>query len=321
LVMYINPPYAEAGTGLGKQHKQGVSNIHSTTDKYKDKLGKAANEIFAQFLIRIYFEIPHCVIANFSKLKNLQSSNFTSFRKHFKPKLHSLFLTPASTFDNVKGDFPIGFFIWHLSITSEFEVIDADVFDKTGNYFESKRIYSYDDIKLGKINNWLRTFHDKVSKVIGIMHNNKTDFQHNVQVVITSNDNKDHTTPITANNLTQMAIYLSVRKCIQANWLNDRDQFLYPNDLWVNDQDFKNNCLTFAIFNNNIQSKYGANHWIPFTEEEVNARGKFESHFMTDFIKGKIQPEQQDGLFGGEEIKAEPMVFSPDGTSSIRCRS
>ena len=33
---------------------------------------------------------------------------------------------------------------------------------------------------------------------------------------------------------------------------------------------------------------------------------------MTDFIKGKIQPEQQNGLFGGEEQKAEPMVFSPE---------
>ena len=68
----------------------------------------------------------------------------------------------------------------------------------------------------------------------------------------------------------------------------------------------------FTLFhsNNKVTSKEGTNHWIPFTEEEVNARGKFESHCMTDFIKGKIQHEQQDGLFGTEQKKVEPMVFS-----------
>jgi hypothetical protein len=70
----------------------------------------------------------------------------------------------------------------------------------------------------------------------------------------------------------------------------------------------------FTIFNsqNKVSSINCTNHWIPFTEEEVNARGKFESHFMTDFIKGKIQSEQQDGLFGTEQKKVEPMVFSPE---------
>jgi len=38
---------------------------------------------------------------------------------------------------------------------------------------------------------------------------------------------------------------------------------------------------------NYINSADSVNHWIPFTEKEVNAREKFESNFMTDFIKGK----------------------------------
>jgi hypothetical protein len=36
-----------------------------------------------------------------------------------------------------------------------------------------------------------------------------------------------------------------------------------------------------------VQSGFGVNHWIPFTENEVNAKEKFESNFMSDFIKGK----------------------------------
>ena len=63
LVIYINPPYAEAGTGLGKLHKEGVATIHKTKEKYKQELGKGSNEIFAQFLIKIYREIPNSKIA------------------------------------------------------------------------------------------------------------------------------------------------------------------------------------------------------------------------------------------------------------------
>ncbi|MGI8811071.1 MAG: hypothetical protein ACR2IH_00900, partial [Pyrinomonadaceae bacterium] len=110
LVIYINPPYAESGdvkqrTGTGK-NKSNVSDS-KTAARYKPQIKNASKELFAQFLVRIYCEIPLCKIANFSKLKNLQSTNFKDFRKLFRAKLKKLFLVPADTFDNVKGNFPI----------------------------------------------------------------------------------------------------------------------------------------------------------------------------------------------------------------------
>ncbi len=319
LIIYINPPYAEAGTGLGKQHKEGVALNHKTIEKYKKELGKATNELFAQFLFRIYKEISACKIANFSKLKNLQSSNFKDFRHSFQAKLENIFLTPADTFDNVKGKFPIGFFVWNTDKKEEFEYIEADIYDKNGNFIGLKNIYSYSDTKKGKINDWLRKYYDKKGIIIGIMHNNKTDFQHNSQVVITSDDNKDHTTPITVKNLVEMSMYLAIRKCINATWLNDRDQFLYPNDNWQTDLEFQNDCLAFTLFDgsNNIQSKFGVNHWIPFTESEVNANEKFDSNFMTEFLQGKIKAEKQSvGLPFAEETVTEnkPKRFSNEAT-------
>ena len=85
-----------------------------TYEKYKETLGKASNELFAQFFIRIYKEIPHCKLASFSTLKYLNSSNFVKFRETFKAKFLAGFLCPADTFDNVKGQFPIGFLVWDL---------------------------------------------------------------------------------------------------------------------------------------------------------------------------------------------------------------
>ena len=98
-----------------------------------------------------------------------------------------------------------------------------------------------------------------------------------------------------SSNLLMSCIYLSVRHCIEATWLNDRDQFLCPNDGWQEDVDFQGDCLAFALFFNIIQSKYGTNHWIPFTEEEVDAKDKFESHFMSDFIRGIWQEQTKEG--------------------------
>jgi hypothetical protein len=104
---------------------------------------------------------------------------------------------------------------------------------------------------------------------------------------------------INSSNLIKASIYYAVRHCIEANWLNDRDQFLFPNDNWEKDEEFQNDCFAYTLFNNNIQNKFGVNHWIPFTESEVNSKEKFESNFMSDFIKGKIKSEQQaDSLFG-----------------------
>lgn len=102
----------------------------------------------------------------------------------------------------------------------------------------------------------------------------------------------------------------------QFDFLNDRDQFLYPNDGWTTDKELQSDCLAYTLFNNNIQSRQGTNHWIPFTEQEVDAKEKFESHFMTDYIQGKNLSETQStlDLFNQSEknVTAQILRFSPE---------
>jgi hypothetical protein len=129
-----------------------------------------------------------------------------------------------------------------------------------------------------------------------------TDVQNNVGVFVTNNLSKNDLVKhlyaiITKKNLIEFSVYFSVRKVISATWLNDRDQFLFPNKEWENDIEFHNDCLTYTLFNNNVQSKYGVNHWIPFTETEVNSRDKFDSHFMSVFLSGKIAQNTYTDLF------------------------
>lgn len=300
LVIYINPPYAEGDNvrGIGRKNVH----ISKTHEKYQEKLGKASGELFAQFFIRIYAEIPNSVLAEFSTLKILQAPNFSDFRKFYRAKLEKFFVVPAKTFDNVTGDFPIGFFVWNTSKKEIFEETIADVYDAKGNFIGTKGISSYDNSKY--ISDWLQIYSKNISEnYIGHLASVGNDFQ-NQRMIFLDNEEKENWkkggrhTRISAENLIPVSIYFTVRKVIPATWLNDRDQFLYPNENWKTDVEFQNDCLAFTLFNNNIQSKFGVNHWIPFTENEVNAQEKFASNFMTDFIKGKLKPEQQnDGLF------------------------
>jgi hypothetical protein len=326
LVVYINPPYAEATsaktvTGTG-ENKAKTSTDNKTYLKYKSKIGKASNELFAQFLIRIYCEIPTCKIANFSKLKSLQSTNFQNFRKIFRAKLEKIFLVPANTFDNVQGEFPIGFFIWNAEAIERFEQTTADVYNFKGDFIGEKKLYG----NLSEsINKWIKIFDNKNIKGVGYMENPAPDFQNNKFLCITNYSGTRHVNYYCFNekSLISGAIYFSVRLAIEPTWLNDRDQFLYPNDGWETDTEFQNDCLAFALFHsqNRITSGEGINHWIPFTEQEVNAGEKFESHFMTDFIKGKPKPPHKSHytlsiLFEPEvSYNRAPLKFSEEATA------
>lgn len=292
LIIYINPPYAEADNRQG-DGRTGVAltEIHR---KYSTLMGYTKREMYIQFLTRIHCEIPQVLLANFSTLKNLQAPKFSEFRSFFQAKLEKLFLTPADTFDNVKGQFPIGFFIWNTNKKETFKYIEADIYNKNEEFIGTKRIWAYDNIKL--INDWVKTYRITKSESIATIIGVGSDFQNQRLVRFGEPFMKvpasNHNWQTTKDNLIETCIYYTVRHIIDANWLNDRDQFLYPKDNWKTDLDFQNNCLSHTLFSNNISINFGINNWIPFTEQEVNAKEKFASNFMTQFINGKLKIEQ-----------------------------
>ena len=330
LVIYINPPYAEASnartvTGSG-QNRAGLSKS-AIQEKYKNRLGRAGNELFAQFFARIVDEIPTTVLALFSKLKIVQAPNFRDFRREFRAKPGRFFLVPANTFDNVKGDFPIGFQIWHTALKDVYNHIESDVYDSNGLFLEKKNLFPHENTKF--IIEWLRQYYDKKNKHLAYHRYSGTDFQHSKDVYITLSPYKADIEQvkgnwITKNNIIPMVIFFSVRHCIEATWLNDRDQFLFPNNGWQNDSDFQTDCLVYTLFHgqNRISSEHGTNYWIPFTEEEVGAQEKFESHFMSDYLQGKHTPSKTPACAEGElfaegqsqsdESEPQKLQFSPE---------
>ena len=331
LVIYINPPYVEATnartpTGRGENRSE-IARTKRIYQAYVHELGKAAREIFVLFMARVYYEIPSSVLAIFSKLKILQGQNFIKFRNIFQAKLERLFLVPSNTFDNVKGKFPIGFYIWNCAETQTFSSIMADVYDATEELTGQKQIRVINEGRV--LLNWLQQFYNQSIEATGrlaYMVHGPSDFQHSNDVYCTLRPSqgvidKARTHYISLSNLLPFCMFLSIRHCVAPTWLNQSDHFLYPRDEWQNDTVFQNDCFALALFHtqNQISCHDGINHWIPFTESEVNAKEKFESHFMTDFISGRLASEtshNSNNLLNEQSfVPSEPLIFSPEATA------
>lgn len=75
---------------------------------------------------------------------------------------------------------------------------------------------------------------------------------------------------------------------------------------------------------NKITCKEGINHFIPFSEKELNAAEAFESHFMLEFIQGKIKQDSKNinskSLFNDEQdfIPTKPLIFSDEAKEVLQ---
>ncbi|WP_187913453.1 hypothetical protein [Helicobacter pylori] len=326
LIIYINPPYAEATSaktpsGTGK-NKDLVARGNLICKKYKDELNKANNELFAQFFMRIYKELDGCIMASFSTLKYLNSSNFKKFREVFKAKFLEGFMVPADSFDNVTGQFPIGFLVWDTATPplKPTNALNLEVFDSLGGFLGYKTFKPIVD-KVKNINQYLKQYNINNSNVLGFIDCAGVDFQNNNFVNLANNKNLKRNITffgLTLTNLLIGAIYFSIRHCIKATWQNDRDQFYAPyDDAFQDDSEFKNNCLAFMLFHtqNRITATQGTNHFIPFSEDEVGPKERYLSHALLDFLKGEIkESKESDSLFLSAKKENKPLEFSPSAS-------
>ena len=225
-------------------------------------------------------------------------------------------------------------------------MFEVDVYDAKGNFIQTKNVSQNANEKT--INDWIITTRNRAGEIpIGYMSAKGNDFQNTNYIYIVNDKSQlphPRGTVVTTKNITEICVYVAVRHCIEATWLNDRDQFLYPNDGWREDKDFQSDCLAYTLFhgqnritagdvdgssarNNSpyklegvrgrlLQSTAGeppasqVNHWIPFTEQEVDAPDNFQSHFMSDFIAGKIVVNDSNC--------SQPDLFSQDSAETSR---
>ncbi|PKT77211.1 hypothetical protein [Helicobacter winghamensis] len=205
--------------------------------------------------------------------------------------------------------------------------ITLDVFDEKGASLGKKRFYTTLD-KHKSLNQWWVNFKDSADEMLGLISNYPSDFQNQQKVCLLSKPLARYCLNITENNLIPFSVYFSVRHCIPHTWINHNDQFLNPNKKWEKDTEFHSDCLIFMLFHgkNRITAREGINHFIPFSEKELNATEAFESHFMHDFLQGKIKLDSKNtnskSLFNDELessfIPTKPLEFSDEAKEVLQ---
>jgi hypothetical protein len=323
ILVLINPPYAESGDTLGSEAKTNVATTKIA--KGMKDYGYATRELFVQFVARIAQEIPTATLAMFSTLKYVNSSNFEQFREKWNAKYLGGFVVHSKAFDGLKGNFPIGFLVWKTNQNAKTETpiteVSVDVLDKSALPIGEKKFISVASNNL--LSNWITR--PKANKVDVIPLKNAVtpatatkdlrgtkwaddaiaclvikgpDVQNaSTQSILSSGYGSAGTIFVTTKNLWQVAAIFSVRSLIKPTWLNDRDQFLQPTEPLSNE--FKSDCLIWMLFNgsnltasaNDLEwnnKKWSiVNHFIPFTEAEVNSPERFESDFMVQYLADK----------------------------------
>ncbi len=259
----------------------------------------------------------------------------------FRPSLGG-FVVHSKAFDGLKGDFPIGFLVWETNQNAKkknpITQIDVEVLDRQSQPIGSKTFHNVESAKL--LGDWIirpkpnQTLALPLSNAltpakggkdirgtkwangaIGGMMCKGSDMQNACRstAIFSSGYGSAGGFLVTEDNLWQVAVVFSVRLLIKKTWLNDRDQFLQPTA--SSTDEFKTDCLIWMLFNgsNLTASANGlewngkkwslVNHFIPFTEAEVDAPDRFESDFMVQYLADKsLSAEAQAVLDAGRTL-------------------
>ena len=357
ILVLINPPYAEAANSQGNEGKTDVAKTNIGAVMNTANYGYAARELFMQFIARIAVEIPTATVAMFSTMKYVNAPNFELFREKWNAKYLDGFVVHSKSFDGLKGNFPIGFLIWQTNQKGKRLPIDqiaVSVLDKNANPIGEKSFYNLPNKTF--LSEWMVRLKKNEIDVIPLInavtpttkaeHVRNTKWSHNAiaHFFCNGNDLQNSGTMtaifssvhsighaggyfVTSDNLWQVAIVFATRRLIKPTWLNDRDQFLQPTEPLTDE--FKTDCLVWMLFNgSNLTASANelewngkqwsiVNHFIPYTEAEVNSPGRFESDFMVQYMQGKIfSPEAHAVLQEGKKLWQA--YFSNTDVRSVR---
>jgi hypothetical protein len=341
ILVLINPPYGETGAGIGKgnKNKKGVEQTRINATMTEE--GYASKELFVQFLTRIAKELPTATLAMFSTLKYVNAPNFEKFRRGWNAEYQGGFVVHSKAFDGLNGEFPIGFLIWKTNQVAQkktpIKEITVEVLDKKAQRFGEKKFYNLpnssflnvwmeksitnDELALPLSNAIKVSSNPRIKKscdnMKGFLFAGNNDLQNAQTGTLISSSiytgRNGGGMYITSENLWQAAVVFSVRRLIKPTWLNDRDQFLQPTEPLTDE--FKTDCLLWMLFNgsnltasaNDLEwngKKWSlVNHFIPYTEAEVDAPDRFESDFMVQYLEDKtLSKEAQAVLDAGCQL-------------------
>jgi hypothetical protein len=285
IIILMNPPYAW-GSNFGTENlksKSGVAKNLINEKMKKFELNQASKNLYSQFLFRLWDinRLGKIHIACFTPSLYKSGESFNEFRKLFLNRFEFIdsFLICADQFANTASSWGIDFSIWKSGETKNKNVFKSTVktINSIGIVNESvKNIYNTDGLLTA--NKWSRNGLKGIKQIespkmssaliiktdgygrsveghIGHFLNNGNNVYFNGTNVSLLSDSFSGKSsyPIIPENFYKVTTLFTARKSIKGNWINDKDEYIAPNESHPEWQQFINDSIVYSLFNNSSQ--------------------------------------------------------------------
>lgn len=283
ILFYINPPYGTAGNQvLLDDKKESISDTLAGKLMKEEKWGAASQQLYAQFLYKIskYNTNGNVAIAVYSPSLYKTGGSYIKFRENFykKFRFESGMLFCASHFADTASSWGVDFSIW-TSGTEDRSDLPVDVLDteeQSENIVRlgTKVLYNLDnrmeasewvrqETKGIKTNAYLPLLTSAlnvkqtgrgaiISNAIGYMHNDSNSVKQNQTLVglYSSAFAGANGFSVIPANFEKATTLFAARKLITSTWVNQKDEYIAPDVQHSAYQQFVNDSLVYALFNN-----------------------------------------------------------------------
>ncbi len=322
---------------------------------HREDLGEVSRELAMQFIFRLKkeFEGKETHLGFYYKIKHLNSNNDQKFRDIiFKFQYENGFVFSSANFSGTSqaSPFPIAFMLWNISKEKKLEeqIINLDVFDNQTQKIDVKKVGTENKEK--HLSKWInrpaatqifppfsgainvkidnKDVRDRISKnFLASLMCGGNNFQYQNQTAFLSGPSVSAgALSVTPENFEKAMVIHAVRRIPKATWLNDRDQFMQPNQVLT--EEFMVDCTVWNLFSTSNataslrdityknQIYQIKNHFFPFDIEEIkhwkitdsdifNSLMTAKNTFMFEWLSQKKQylsKESQDILTKAKQI-------------------
>ena len=285
IVFLMNPPYAQATSGQGNEHKTGVKKTDAAL-KMNAEFGKASNELFVQFLYKVdelcteyKMAKGQVIIATFSNPTWLSGNSYSEWRKYWLSKysFKSGMMFNASEFANCSDTWGISFSIWENTKSANTNEFLHAIYDNDGGELSElgmHTLYNLDETVTG--NKWCKgnnapNQEKSISTTNGLnmlakkSPSNRGSIAANSLGYFTTAGGDVYNSAmkcylssaagsnangfsITPENFDRVCALFTARKCIKNTWITTKDIYSAPDETNPAYTEFVKDAYIYAMF-------------------------------------------------------------------------
>ena len=283
IVFFINPPYGTACNQY-KANKTNSNNTAIRDEMNATKFGGSEN-LQHQFMYRITKIVQkyHLTNAYFSLFSNpiwLSGAKQGKFLKNFSSQWEckDAYLFQASHFADVSGAWGISLTLWKsdnqatpmteynmklidilddgsIDVIGKHTIYNSYFYTKASDWVKEQIPSCLDMVCFPSTSNGLLIKESQIQAVrnqLGYFHNNANSIQYNPTYVglYSMSFASAHGLPVLKENFTRCTALFTARKLIDGNWVNDKDEYLAPNENHPDYKRFEADSIVYSLFHN-----------------------------------------------------------------------